>query len=72
MADEWTITLVKDRLPDVHVQLPDGRVLLGTVRGREEPFAQVYVEPSRGVSCQYEYSWDSLVWSLNTGRPLTT
>jgi hypothetical protein len=70
-SQEWDVTLVKERLPDVRVQMPDGRILLGTVRGREEAFARVTVETSRRVFATAEYPWSSLVWSLNTGRPLS-
>jgi hypothetical protein len=72
MAEAWTVARVKEELPAVQVQLPDGRVLTAEVDGRREPQAWVHVEIQAGVWLHYQYAWACLVRSLNSGRPLTT
>ena len=79
--EPWTAQTVRQDLPDVRVKVdtvcfrdnpawakPTGRIMTGQVRGRLYEFATVsiygYAYP------QWQFSWESIANSLNSGKPL--
>ena len=65
----WTIATVKDQLPPVRVQVGK-TVYTGCLAGRQTQFPTVYYGPFSGTMAKNEWSWDAIVRSLNTNRPL--
>lgn len=66
--DVWTVQRVKDELPIVQVKV-DGRVYEMGVYGRQLRFPSV--RPFEyGSAVSYEFAWETIVHSLNTGKPL--
>jgi hypothetical protein len=63
---QWTIEKVKDKLPDIKVETPSGRILVGHVRGKKLQFASVWTE--EGHCC--EASWWTIANCLNTNSAL--
>lgn len=73
----WTEKSVKDQLPAVKVRLPDGQVLEGQTGGRLLPACVVWIWSylnRNAVNVTFpirqEFSWASVVDSLNKSRPL--
>ncbi len=72
--NEWTIEKVKEELPKVKVKI-GGERLDGEVNGRLLPFAKVSVwfppdKVRKGFYVDWEFSWQAIVNSLNSGEPL--
>ena len=67
-GENWTVESVKEKLPDVRVQLTDGTVVRGEVVGRLLPFAYVYCGTLPWTT---EVAWETLVRCLNTGQPIS-
>ena len=56
-----TVAELKRDLPDVHVRLPNGRIVMGIVTGRQLPFARVYL---RG-NVSADFAWDAVLRVAN-------
>lgn len=61
-----TIETVKSELPKVQVKTMSGKIVEGSVTGRRNKFATVYI--SSEVS--HEFSWQTIANALNNNRPL--
>lgn len=68
---EWTVEKAKELLPDIQVKVGE-KLYLAKVGGRKNPFAgvQLYDEDKNRPGGPIEYSWEAIVRSLNTGKPL--
>jgi hypothetical protein len=62
----WTIEAIKNQLPPVKVLL-NGRVFDGKITGRKNNFPMIYVF---GTPIGWEFSWEAIQNSLNSGTPL--
>ncbi len=63
----WTVADVKEELPEVKVLVESHNIARAKVYGRSLDFASVMLlEDGR----HFEFSWDTIARSLNTGRPL--
>lgn len=62
----YTIKEAKENLPDVKVKIGES-VFDAKLTGRLNKFATVYL---KGSTTPYEFSWNTIVNSLNTGKPL--
>lgn len=72
--EQWTIEKVKEELPKVKVKI-GGEKFDGQVYGKKLPYAKVSVffPPDRvkgGFNVDWEFSWQAIVNSLNSGEPL--
>lgn len=63
---KWTADSVREDLPDVRVKVM-GEVKDARVCGRLNQFAMVYLH---GYPASWEFSWDAVAHSLNSGKPL--
>ena len=66
--EAWTPATVREDLPDVTVRFR-GREVQCITFGRQCDFARVQLQGARDVPA-WEFSWDAIARSLNTGRPL--
>jgi hypothetical protein len=63
-SSEWTPARVKDELPEVRVQMPNGELCMMRVSGRLMQFAQVSDDRGRSIP----FAWPTIAHCLNTGR----
>lgn len=66
----WTVESIKAALPDVAVQIGSD-VIMGRVHDRENSFATVTVKGGKLPGLRFEYTWSTIVHSLNANTPLT-
>lgn len=66
----WTVSEVKDKLPDVRVVGNTGKEYKASVRGRRERFAYVSVDTPEWGPVATEFTWEAVAASLNSGYPL--
>lgn len=62
----WTEEMVKDCLPVVRVKVNE-KVYPALTSGRKMQFCHVHIPQTEH---NFEYSWDTIVHSLNTKTPL--
>lgn len=68
---ELAVEKVREELPDVRVQLPDGKVVMGMVRGRQNPFATVVIKHFGNKDyIRYEAAWTTLAYCVQNNLPL--
>jgi ethanolamine utilization microcompartment shell protein EutS len=65
-----SIDQVKQDLPNVRVKLPNGRIIVGYLSGRQRSFAHVIADRGNGWESIGEWSWVSVTNAVNAGRPL--
>lgn len=61
-----TIESVKETLPKVQVKV-DGKIITANVSGRRNRFATVWTKQNMDG---WEFAWQTIVNSLNSGKPL--
>lgn len=64
-----TIADVKNQLPDVKIKFA-GKIHSARIAGRENKFATVWFRID-GDLIDFEYSWNAILHSVQTGNPLT-
>jgi hypothetical protein len=63
-----SIEEIKNLLPNVQVKMRNGKVIVGTLRGRKLRFAVVRVDEDIVL----EYAWETIQHSINSNTPLLT
>jgi hypothetical protein len=72
----YTVDNVKESLPDVQIRISNeltNDVVTAKVTGRKNPVATVSVSPATLAVSEWrdwQFSWEAVVHSLNTGEPL--
>jgi hypothetical protein len=75
-AEQWTVAQVKAKLPAVRVRVGKRNIVDARLSGRLNQFATVSITnnfPRSGVPlfADYQFAWETIAHSLNTGQPLS-
>ncbi len=73
--EQWTIASVKEHLPNVRLRVAPRKIVSARLSGRLNQFATVSLtndKPRAGVPifADWHFAWETIVRSLNTGKPL--